>query len=306
MTNLPKIIIIAGPTASGKTDLSIALAKKFNGEIVSADSRQIYKKMSIGTAKPIGEWKEGNYLVGGVLHYLVDIVEPDAEFTLANFKEMAQEKISNILSRGKLPIVVGGTGLYIWSLVENLDMPAVAPDLELRAELEKKSLEELVRHLREIDSESADKIDLKNPRRVLRALEVCLSSGGSFFEQRKKSKPLYNCLQIGLLWPREELNKRIGLRVDLMMKDGLLEEVKKLAALGYNWKLPSTSGIGNKQMGYYLRGEKTLAEAVDLLKKDTRNYAKRQMTWFKRDKKIRWIEKNNPAEAFQIVRDFIS
>ncbi len=350
---LPKIIVLLGPTASGKTDLGIVLAKQFDGEVVSADSRQVYKYMDVGTGKPNGEWKHPSlilpserggqsntplplsrgefYMVDGVAHHVMDFVEPNEDFTLAHFKKMAEEKIEDILERGKLPIVVGGTGLYIWSIVDNLDMPAVAPDLELRAELEKKSLEEQVQILMDKDPETAKKIDLKNPRRVLRALEVCLDSGQSFVEQRKQNPPKYDVLQIGLDWPREEIYERIERRIDGQIKDAWVEEVKGIIerldspvlSRGNDeekhpslpspqrgedndvWKLPSMSGIGYKQLGEYLRGERTLEEIIKDIKQKTRNYAKRQMTWFKRDKRIRWIEKVDVSEAIRLVKEFI-
>ncbi len=300
---LPKIIVLLGPTASGKTDLGLLLAKNFNGEIISADSRQVYKKMNIGTAKPDGVWKNSTYIVDSVPHYAIDIVNPDQDFSLADYKAMANQVIADILRRKKLPIVVGGTGLYIQALVENLDIPKVEPDKKLREELEKKTLPELVKMLEKIDPASAKKIDLKNPRRVLRALEVFISSGESFFAQRTKSKPLYSTLQIGLDWPREELYRRIDARVDKQVEEGLVEETKQLAE-EYGWALPSMSGIGYKQIGLYLRGKATLAEAVEILKRDTRRYAKRQLTWFKRDKNIVWIKNDTPVEG--LVKDFLN
>ena len=328
MDELPKIIVLLGPTASGKTDLGIILAKKFNGEIISSDSRQVYKEMNIGTGKPKGVWQNGRrqgilrsaqddggvrddnsgeraYTVEGVPHYLMDIIEPDEDFTLSDFKKMAEEKIWDILKRGKMPIIVGGTGLYVWSIVDNLDMPAVAPDAALRVELEKKSLEEQVKLLEEKDPETAKKIDLKNPRRVLRALEVCLDSGKSFVEQRKQASPLFNALQIGLNWPRTEIYERIEKRIDGQIKDGWVGETEELVKAGFDWKLPSMSGIGHKQLGEYLRREKTLEKAIEEIKQKTRNYAKRQMTWFKRDKRIKWIDKNNLDEAIELVKNFI-
>ena len=336
MDELPKIIVLLGPTASGKTDLGIILAKKFNGEIISADSRQVYRGMSVGTGKPNGVWQDGQrqgilrvvypdprvgaqddgdvqddnarkreYIVEGVPHYLMDIIEPDEDFTLSDFKKMAEEKIWDILKRGKMPIIVGGTGLYVWSIVDNLDMPAVAPDAALRVELEKKSLEEQVKLLEEKDPETAKKIDLKNPRRVLRALEVCLDSGKSFVEQRKQAPPLFNALQIGLNWPRTEIYERIEKRIDGQIKDGWVGETEDLVKAGFDWKLPSMSGIGHKQLGEYLRGEKTLEKAIEEIKQKTRNYAKRQVTWFKRDKRIKWIDKNNLDEAIELVKNFI-
>ncbi|MEK7680536.1 MAG: tRNA (adenosine(37)-N6)-dimethylallyltransferase MiaA [Patescibacteria group bacterium] len=306
MKNLPKIIIVLGSTASGKTDLGLALAKKFDGEIVSADSRQVYKKMDIGTAKPHGAWRKicgaESFAVEGVPHYMMDIVAPKENFSLADYKERAIAVINSILGRGKLPIIVGGTGLYIWALVENLDIPKAAPNQELRKRFEKKSKAELVALLKKVDPESAKRIDLKNPRRVLRALEVFTFTGESFYKQRTKSKPLFNALQIGINMPKAELYKRIETRVDRQIADGLIEETKKLAEK-YPWTLPSMSGIGYRQVGCYLRGEVTKDEAVEMLKKDTRNYAKRQTTWFKRDQRINWV--SDPAEAEKLVRRFL-
>ena len=309
MKNLPKIVIILGPTASGKTDLSIELAKKFNGEIISADSRQIYKKMNIGTAKPEGEWGKVSghkaYVVQEVPHYLVDIVDPGKSFTLADFKEQAAEHIQEIISRGKLPIIVGGTGMYIWSLVENLDIPKVAPNSKLRRSLEKKPLSELVELLKNYDSENAEKIDLKNPRRVIRALEVFITSGGSFFEQRTKSTPLYDILQVGLVRPREELYKRIEQRIDGQMEQGLIQEVESLMKQKYGCQLPSMSSLGYKQVATYLRGEISLEKAIEDFKRDTRRYAKRQMTWFKRDKNIIWLAPEEYKKAEKLIAEFI-
>ncbi|TSC83969.1 MAG: tRNA dimethylallyltransferase [Parcubacteria group bacterium Gr01-1014_13] len=302
---LPKIIVILGPTASGKTDLGLALAKKFNGEIVSADSRQVYKKMDIGTAKPIGEWENKKvFVVEGIPHHLMDIVDPKKDFSLADYKAMATKSIKDILSRKKLPIVVGGTGLYIQALVENLDIPKVAPNKDLREEFEKKKLPELIVMLEKMDPETAEKIDLKNPRRVLRALEVVIQTGKSFSKQQTKSKPVYEVLQIGIDLPREELYKRINTRVDGQIAEGLIEETKKLAKK-YKWTLPSMSGIGYKQIGFYLRGEMTQNEAIEILKRDTRRYAKRQMTWFKRDKSIIWIKNSDLALADKMIKEFL-
>ncbi|MBP6859395.1 MAG: tRNA (adenosine(37)-N6)-dimethylallyltransferase MiaA [Candidatus Magasanikbacteria bacterium] len=303
---LPKIIVIAGPTASGKTDLGLMLAKKFDGEIISADSRQVYKKMDIGTAKPKGEWKKDVYMVEGISHYGMDIIEPNQEFTLADFKALATKCIQDIIGRKKIPIIVGGTGLYIWSVVDNLDIPSVSPNIELRNDLAKKSLPELVAMLEKLDPETCAKIDLHNPRRVLRALEVVISSGQSFFAQRTKSEPLFEALQIGIEVSKEELYKRIDARVDKQMVDGLLSETEALVQFGYGWDLPSMSGIGYKQMGYYIKGEMNLQEAEEKLKSDTKKFAKRQMTWFKRDKRIIWVNVRNLSLAVDSVKDFLS
>jgi len=307
MDKLPKIIAIVGPTASGKTALGLDMAKKFNGEIISADSRQIYKKMDIGTDKPDGVWQkfEGGeaYFVEGVPHYLIDIIDPGQDFSLADFKELTKKHINDILKRGKLPIIVGGTGLYFQSVIDNLDIPEIAPNKKLRQELETKSSEELLELLKKLDEETYKKIDLKNPRRVIRALEVVILTGESFVKQQTKSKPEYDCLQIGIKRDREELYERINKRVDDQYVRGLLDEVENLIKQKYGWQLSSMTGIGYKQIGYYLRGEMGLDEAKEILKRDTRHYAKRQLTWFKRDERINWIREKKEAE--KLIEEFI-
>lgn len=316
---LPKLIVVCGPTASGKTDLAITLAKKFNGEIINADSRQIYKEMSIATAKPILDYglrttdykpqddevrslKTEVYTVDGTSHYLLDIIEPDENFTLADYKENALKAIKEIGKKGKVPFLVGGTGLYIRAIVENLEIPKVEPNLALRKELEGKTLEEQVAMLKENDPDSYEKIDLQNPRRVIRALEVVLSTGESFASQQKKGKPLFNVLQIGLKLEKENLYERINSRCERMIETGLVQEAKKLAQK-YSWELPSMSGIGYRQMRDYIEGKMSLDEALDWLKKDTRHYAKRQMTWFRKDESIHWIE--NEKQAEKLIKEFL-
>ncbi len=302
MRYLPKIIIIVGPTASGKTALSLELAKKFNGEIVNADSRQVYRKMDIGTAKAPKDIGQSEYIVQGILHHLIDVVDPDEEFTLAHYKKMAFKVIDNIFRQGKLPIIVGGTGLYVWSIVDNLDIPAVAPNSKLRQALDDKSLDELVIMLKNSDPITAEKIDLKNPRRVKRALEVIMTSNESLVLKQKKLPSRYDSCQIGINVPRDELNMRINERVDRQINDGLIEEVKSLAK-NFDWSLPSMSAIGYKEIGYFLRGEMQLDEAVELIKRNTRRYAKRQMTWFRRDKRICWT--TGVTEAKDLIEKFI-
>lgn len=306
MHRLPKVVFVIGQTASGKTALAIELAKKFNGAIINADSRQVYKKMNIVTAKPPADPESPNpeYIVGGIKHYLMDIYDPGKKFTLAHFKKHALEAIKKILSNGQLPIVVGGTGLYVWSLVDNLDIPSVAPNKKLRNSLEEKSLPDLVKLLKNVDSKAAEKVDLKNKRRVLRALEVSLSSGESFTKHSTKSDLIHNSLQIGLAWKRDEIYKRIEDRVDEQIKNGAVEETKSLIE-SYPVNLPSLSTIGYKQIAGFLRGETTLDEAVEHFKRDARRYAKRQETWFKRDKRIKWIDKNDLEAASKLVKDFL-
>jgi len=302
---LPKIVTVLGPTASGKTGLAISLAKEFNGEIVNADSRQIYKRMSIGTAKPKGAWIDGKYLVEGIPHYLMDIIDPDQEFNLSHFKAEALKTVDIILKKGKLPIIVGGTGLYFWALIDNLDIPQFAPNPELRKQLENESLDELAEMLKEKDPATALVIDLKNPRRVTRALEVVLQSGKSFMELRKKGRPLYNTLQIGLRWDKEGLKERIKTRVEIQIHDGLQREVWELLEAGYDWELPSMSSIGYREFRDFFGNKITLPETTDFIIKDTVQYAKRQMTWFKRDERIKWVEKDDLIEARKLVKEFL-
>lgn len=307
MKKLPKIIIVGGATASGKTDLGVFLARQFKGEVISADSRQIYKEMDVGTAKPEGEWmvdeqKRRYLLVEGVRHYGLDLVRPDQVFSLAEFKEYALAVIGEILERGHLPILVGGTGLYLRAITDNLDIPHVAPDLALRAELEKKSLSELGEMLKQLDPVGYEKIDLKNQRRLVRALEVCLAGEGSFSSRRQKGEVLFDVLYLGLDVPRTMLYQRIDSRVDKQMASGLIEETKKLLARGYAPELPSMSGIGYKEISDYLAGKIDLAKATKLIKFRVHDYARRQLTWFRKEKSIKWVK--DVAEAERLVKSF--
>jgi len=275
----PKLIVVLGPTASGKTDLAIDLAKKFNGEIVSADSRTIYKEMDIGTAKP-RELK-------GVPHYLINIISPNEDFNVALFKQATVKKINEIIEKGKLPILVGGTGLYIKSIVENLDFPQVKADQKLRNRLEKKTAEELFQMYSEIDKEGSKIIDRNNKRRLIRAIEVSLLLEESFFKERKK-EPVYDILQIGININREELEERIRKRVDKMIKQGLEKEAKKLYKK-YGFNIPPMQTIGYREWEEYFNKKETLLNTIEKIKIDTIKFAKRQMTWFKKDKTIKWI-----------------
>jgi len=295
---LPKLIVILGPTASGKSGLGIDLARKFRGEIISADSRQIYRGMNIGTAKiSKREMRE-------VRHYMIDLVKPSETLTLAEYKDKAIEVINNISRRGKVPFLVGGTGLYISAIVDNWLIPKVKPSKKLRRELEAKSNKWLFSRLKKLDPATAVRIDQKNKRRLVRAVEVCLSAKGSFSELRKKGEPLFETLLIGLDLPRQKLYKRIGERVDEMLEGGLVREVKGLLKKGYGPNLPAMSGIGYKQIGLYLKHKISLEEAVNLIKRDTRRYAKRQMTWFGWDSRIHWVKSG--TEAKKHIKKFIS
>jgi tRNA dimethylallyltransferase len=297
---LPKLIVILGPTACGKTSWSIKMAKKYNGEIISADSRQIYKKMDIGTAKEPGEWRwnglRKTYFIEDIPHHLIDFLNPGKRFTVAEFRDKALKYTKLSYKHGRVPIIAGGTGLYTQSIVDNLQIPRVPPNKKLRKSLEEKSLEDLMLWLERLDPKAAKKIDAKNKRRVIRALEVCILTGEPFSEMQKKGEPLFDVLQIGIDVEKQVLYDRIDWRVDEMMKLGLLKEIESLLKQKYSWDLPSMSGIGYKQFKGYFEKEYSLDRAIELLKRDTRRYARRQLTWFKRDKTIKWCEDYKEAE----------
>ncbi|MBU4369978.1 tRNA (adenosine(37)-N6)-dimethylallyltransferase MiaA [Patescibacteria group bacterium] len=296
----PKLIVIVGPTACGKTSLSLELAQKYNGEIIAADSRTIYQDMNIGTAKPSLEERLK------IPHYLIDVVQLDQEFTVAQFKQRALSIIYEILRRYKVPFLVGGTGLYISSIVNNLDIPCVPPDQKLRKKLEKKiikhGLDYLWQKLIKLDPDAATFIQKQNPRRIIRALEVCLKTKKPFSQLRQKKECLFNVLQIGIKLNKKILIQRIDRRTEQMIKQGLVEEVKELMKK-YPSEVLALNTIGYQEIISLLRGDITLNEAVDLIKKNTRQYARRQMTWFKKDKTIKWIE--NTEEAEKLVKDFL-
>lgn len=286
MEKIP-LVVVCGATASGKTSLAINIAKEFNGEVVSADSMQIYKFMDIGTAKPTKEEMDG------VVHHMIDIVTPDINFSVAEYCSMAHSIIKDINERGKLPILAGGTGLYINSVVNDVKFEEAEQNEALRLELEDyaktKGAEALHRILEECDLVSADKIHANNIKRVIRAIEVFRTTGEKLSEHNEKSKEIisrYSPIMMEILWDREELYERIDRRVDIMIEQGLETETKKLYEMGYTKDLTSMQGIGYKEMFQYFDGEWSFDEAVDKIKQYSRNYAKRQNTWFKRDERI--------------------
>lgn len=288
-SNLPPLLVLVGPTAVGKTAMAIQLAERLRGEIVSADSRYLYRYMDIGTAKPGATERER------VPHHLIDVTTPDVSWSLAQYQAAAFAAIGEIQARGRLPILAGGTGQYIRAVVEGWQPPPSANTDGLRLELEERfqarGLDGLVAQLRELDPESARTIDLYNPRRVIRALEVVLSTGRSFVGQRRKLPPRLAIHTVGLSLPRALLYARIDQRVDSMLASGLVDEVRGLVARGYGWQLPAMSAIGYRQIGQHLRGECSLVEAADLIRRDTRVFVRRQANWFKPDDPgIHWYD----------------
>ena len=285
----PKVIVICGPTASGKTALSIKLAKEINGEIISADSMQIYDEMDIGTAKPTLEEMDG------VKHYLIGNVSPTVRYSVANFKKDAVNAIREILEKGKTPIIVGGTGLYVDSLVNNIEYNDLEIDLNYRNELEKiaqeKGLETLYQKANEIDPEAMKKISSNDKKRIFRVLEIYNATGKNKTEQeiesRKNENP-YEYFVFAIDMPREKLYERINKRVDLMIENGLVEEVKNIT--GKYEQLPTAiQGLGYKEVVQYLNNELSYDEMIEKIKMETRRYAKRQLTWFRRNNQIKWI-----------------
>ena len=276
----PKVIAIVGPTASGKTKLSIEFAKKFNGEIISADSRLVYKGFDIATAKPAIEEREG------IPHYLIDIVEPEVDYSVGNYYDDATAAIEKILAKGRIPIIVGGTGLYFRILLENYDLPRVAPNYELREELDLKEEDELLTELEALDNKTYERLKDSNKRRIIRALEVIKTLKQPLSEISIQKEPEYDVeWYIPKINSREELYDRINKRVDIMLEQGLIEETQKL--LEKHGRIKNfTETIGYKEILSYLDGHSTLNEAIDKLKQHTRNYAKRQLTWFRRNPKL--------------------
>lgn len=282
----PPLIVLLGPTASGKTALSLKIAHEFNGEIVSADSRQIYKYMDIGTDKILPQQQEG------IHHHMLDLVEPNQEFTLADYKRLAIKDINEIHKRQKLPILCGGTGLYLNAIIENYQIPQVPPQYDLRQKLFEHQKTHgplsLYNMLKEKDPETAAHIHPNNTRYVVRALEINLA--GNHQKQDQKGEQLFNIFSIGIDWPREKLYARIEKRVDLQIERGLLNEVKTLLMKGFDQKIPAMSSLGYLELITYINGQSTLEEAIEKIKQNTRNYAKRQITWFRRYKDIHWIK----------------
>lgn len=300
--NKKPLIILTGPTSVGKTSLSISLAKAVDGEIISADSMQVYKYMDIGTAKVTKEE------MGEVAHYLISEFEPDEEFSVVKFQQYARKYIKSIHERNKIPILVGGTGFYIQAVLYDIDFEANTSDSSYRSELEQlatsKGSEYLHELLKDVDPESGIAIHPNNIKRIIRALEYIKQTGEPISvhneEQRKKESP-YDYKYFVLNIDRNKLYDRINHRVKIMIEDGLIDEVRRLIDMGYTKNMVSMQGLGYKEMIEYLEGECTLDEAIEKLKRDTRHYAKRQLTWFNREKDIVWVDKDRFSNESVII-----
>ncbi len=291
-----KVIVICGPTASGKTALSIELAKKINSEIVSCDSMQIYKEMNIGTAKPTKEEMQG------IKHYMIDIISPDERYSVADYKKQAKEAIKEILSKGKVPIVVGGTGLYVDSLIYEIDYPEIEFDEKYREELdqevEERGLEALYEKAKEIDEEAIKKISPNDKKRILRILEIYHATGKNKTEQEKESRKTpveFDYKVFALNMDREKLYDRINKRVDIMIENGLIEEVENIYKK-YNKFPTAMQGLGYKEVVQYLEKRLTKEEMIEKIKQETRKFAKRQLTWFRKNKETIWLNADDTIQ----------
>ncbi len=289
-----KLIVILGPTASGKTNLSIKLSKKFRGEVVSADSRQVYKGMDIGTGKITK--KE----MRDIPHYLLDVVSPKKRFSVLQYQKLALKAIKKIQKKNKVPFLAGGTGFYIQAVVDGIVIPKVKPDWKLRAKLEKKSTKELFLMLKKLDSRRAKNIDKNNPRRLIRALEIVIKSKRPV-PPLKKNKPQFEVLMIGV--KRENLKERIRKRLLKRLKIGMVEEVKKLRKSGLSWKRLEEFGLEYKHIAQYLQEKLNYNEMIEKIQKESEHFVKKQITWFKRDERIKWIKNYNQAE--KLIQKFL-
>jgi tRNA dimethylallyltransferase len=299
----PPLIVVVGPTAVGKTATAIRLCSDFRGEVISADSRQIYRGLDIGTAKPTPEEQ------AAAAHHLIDVVDPDEVLGLAEYQALAYLAIDDVLARGRVPFLVGGTGQWVKGVVEGWGVPHVAPDHSLRAELkaaaDRRGPLSLHTRLAEVDPDAAARIDPRNTRRVIRALEVYLKTGVPISEQQRSQAPPYRILMVGLTMPRELLYARIDERVERMLDKGLLAEVARLVAQGYSLDLTAMSGLGYRQIGQHLAGEISLHEAIRLIKKETRRLVRQQSNWFRLDDPaIHWFDVS--GEFYGGVRDLIA
>ena len=304
-----KIIVVLGSTATGKSDLAVVIAKKFGGEIISADSRQVYKGLDIGTGKvprdPTNyKLKTKNYLCKGIPHHLLDVANPKRVFTVSQYKKLGEEALRDIWQRGKLPIICGGTGFYIQALVDGIILPEVPPNKKLRKQLDKKSVTELFAILKKLDPRRAKEIDRKNPRRLIRAIEIAKYLGR--VPRLKVQAPKNtDILQIGIDMPDKILKERIEKRLKARIKKGMIEEAVRLHRQGLSWKRMEELGLEYRYLARYLQGKISKKMMAHELNKEIWQYAKRQHTWFKRDKRIRWFKPQQKKDVEKLVRKFL-
>lgn len=294
--NKPKIIVICGPTASGKSDLAVWLAKKIKGEVISADSRQVYKGLDIGSGKITKKEMKG------ITHYLLDVENPKKIFSVSDYKILAEKAINEIIMKEKVPIICGGTGFYIDAVVKNLVLPEVPPNLKLRNSLSKKTTESLYKILCKLDSERARSMDRNNKVRIVRAIEIAKALGKV---PKIQSSEIYRHLSIGINWPNEILQKRIRERLLKRIEVGMIEEVKNLHKNGLSWKRMHELGLEYRYISLYLQNKLSKEEIIEKLNTEICHYAKRQMTWFKRDKKIRWFGVKERGKILGKVERFL-
>ena len=286
----PKVLVIVGPTASGKSALAVKLAKKFSGEVISADSRQVYRGMDIGSGKVT------NKEMSGIPHHLLNVANPKQQFSVAKFQKLTNKKIGEILKRGKLPIICGGTGFYIQSIVENLALPAVLPNKMLRARLSTLTTEKLFEKLKALDSERAKNIDARNPRRIIRAIEIAVALGHVPKLRNPEGWVVFDFIKIGINPPEEILRKKIHCRLLTRMGSRMVTEAKKLHRQGVSWNKLESFGLEYKYLALYLQKKITKEQMLTGIERDSWLYAKRQLTWFKRDKRIIWLKASDASD----------
>jgi tRNA dimethylallyltransferase len=301
----PKVVVVVGPTASGKSDLAVKIAKEFNGEIISADSRQVYKGMDIGTAKvPLIKKNNGLYYKN-IRHHLIDVIKPNKQFTVRQYKSLGQEVIKDIVKRGKLPIIAGGTGFYIDTLVYNLQIPEIPPQKELRKKLFEKNTEELYEELKKLDPKRAEKINKNNKQRIIRALEIIKTTGKTIPKITKPESP-YNPLFIGLKCERDKLKEKIKTRLEKRLKNNnLIQEIKNLHENKISWKRLESFGLEYRYIAQYLQNKISKEEMKEKIVNESYKYAKRQMTWLKRNKEIHWFNQKEKDKALTLVQTFL-
>jgi len=297
MKNKPKIIVVVGPTSSGKSDLAVLIAKKFNGEVISVDSRQVYRGLDIGSGKITKKEMKG------IPHHLLDVASPKKVFTASQFVTKGTRAINDILKRGNVPVLAGGTGFYLSALLGEISLPNVEPNEKLRTSLEKLSNEKLLDKLEELDPERAGNIDMYNTPQIIRAIEIATLVGKV---PRQKKASIYSTLKIGISVDKKILEERINTRLITRLKKGMLKEAERLHKDGVSWKRMESLGLEYRYMAHYLKGEISKEEMIEALKIKSRQYAKRQRTWFKRDKEIKWVALSELKKVEKMVGGFLA